>query len=331
MIVCRGPRILAFRKFDESGLSIPCGKINLDEDTLAAAVREVREETGYVVEAADRPPFVAYDTYGGALVTTYLGHIVGGSLLELAGTEGIPSWASVREVARGPFWHYNCQALRHFGLAIPLAGKFHSHITLDSATPLSEAERAAALSGGKLTTIHLERDGRQQVDLMVTHHYLTGARNLEDEHDVLNLLKARALQIGQSGATVTRVKLEHEPLDVRSDRSELSESLSRVYTEIHVKCIVTPERLGMVVRNGAAAGWHPSKNPFATRADGQFVQFVNRRFYTTPGTPLDMSLIDAEVAKLVLLIEHVASIDEIKYESAIYDSNDALDRWWMQS
>lgn len=198
-------------------------------------------------------------------------------------------------------------------------------------TPLSEAERAAALSGGKLTTIHLERDGRQQVDLMVTHHYLTGARNLEDEHDVLNLLKARALQIGQSGATVTRVKLEHEPLDVRSDRSELSESLSRVYTEIHVKCIVTPERLGMVVRNGAAAGWHPSKNPFATRADGQFVQFVNRRFYTTPGTPLDMSLIDAEVAKLVLLIEHVASIDEIKYESAIYDSNDALDRWWMQS
>lgn len=134
MIICRGPRILAFRKFDESGLSIPCGKINLDEDTLAAAVREVREETGYVVEAADRPPFVAYDTYGGALVTTYLGHIVGGSLLELAGTEGIPSWASVREVARGPFWHYNCQALRHFGLAIPLAGKFHSHITLDSAT-----------------------------------------------------------------------------------------------------------------------------------------------------------------------------------------------------
>jgi ADP-ribose pyrophosphatase YjhB (NUDIX family) len=163
VIVMNASRILAFARFDRPGLALPCGLVEEGEATADAALRESREETGLELRLADAPPFIGFDTRGGKLVHTYLATVVGGTLREQAVGEGRPCWASVREIATGPYWHYNQRALRHFGIRIPLAGKFHSHITVE-APSLAEAERAAKLTYGKLTVIDLSRDGRSQTD-----------------------------------------------------------------------------------------------------------------------------------------------------------------------
>lgn len=331
VLVEDGPRVLAFLKYDETGQSLPCGRIEPGETPAAAALREGGEETGYELELVpDVAPFVGIDVRGSTLVHTYRARIVGGSIIGSAPGEGKPVWSTARELVRGPYAHYNSRLLAHFGVKIPLAGKFHSHLTV---TPRdqAEAERAAALSGGKLTTIDLSRGDRAQKDVMITHHYVTGSRGFEDENDVLAVLQARARQLRDSGVVVSRVKLEHDLLDRASDRLDIPNSLARLYTEIHVKCAVTEGDRPRLLATAADMGWHPSRNPFATREDGRLVQFVNRRFYVN-GTPLRLVDIDASVDAVVAgMLAAVPDlwVEECKYESAIFDSNDAHDRWWM--
>lgn len=209
VIVVNGPRILAFERYDKPGLALPCGHIESGEAAAEAAVREAQEETGLLLQLDDKPPFVGLDTVGNKLVHTYLARVVGGELKEHAVGEGRPRWASIREVADGPYWHYNRRALRHFGIKIPLVGKFHSHITIE-ARSMAEAERAAKLSYGKLTVIDLSRGSRSQTDYMITHHYETGSRGLEDHSDIEALLRSRELLLRESGVGVLRLKLEYD-------------------------------------------------------------------------------------------------------------------------
>lgn len=331
VLITDGPRTLAFRKYDETGLSLPCGGGEPGETPAQTAVREAREETGYEVELEDAPPFVGIDVRGNALVRTFRAKIVGGELLRDAPGEGVPVWASIRELVRGPYPHYNGRCLSWFGVRVPLAGKFHSHLTVQP-RDAAEAERAAALSGGKLTVIDLSRGDRAQKDVMITHHYVTGARGLEDEVDVLAVLQARARQLRDSGISVTRVKLEHDLLDKASDPLDIDNSLARIYTELHVKCAVLADHRDRLVGIAAEMGWHPSRNPFATREDGRLVQFVNRRFYVGDA-PLRLAELDVSVETLVGgLLANVPDlwIEEAKYESAVYDSNEDHDRWWMR-
>jgi hypothetical protein len=161
---------------------------------------------------------------------------------------------------------------------------------------------------------------------MITHHYVTGNRGLEDQDDVEALLKARARQLADSGIGVLRIKLEHEPLSEHSDPLDIPESLNSIYTEIHIKCVVSPEQRDELTRVAARMCWHPSRNPFATREDGLLVQFVNRRFYGE----ITMTRVDEFVDTLIPFLLPVAAVEEIKYESAVYDSNEEHDQWWMQ-
>ncbi len=327
MLVNEGPRILVFRRYDAEGLSFPCGKIDPGETPEEAAIREVKEETGYDVRIIKNvEPFVGYDIKGHSLVYTFRGEIIGGTLIENAPCEGVPLWASASQIAYGPYWHYNQRALRHFGIQIPLTGKFHSHLTIETKS-VAEADRAAELVRGKITVINLARDTRDQTDCMITHHYVTGIHGIEDEHDIIALLESRADQLKRSGVTVLRAKLEHEPLDKDSNRRDLTESLSRIYTEIHIKCIVSDSYLPHLISCASAEGWHPSRNPYAKQGEGMVVQFVNRRFYGTTTLPI----IDAAVDTIVSRIINLCTIEEIKYESAVYDSNEEHDRWWMKS
>jgi ADP-ribose pyrophosphatase YjhB (NUDIX family) len=325
VLVLNGPRVLAFRRYDREGLALPCGDVETGESPAMAAVREAKEETGLDVElVAERAPYVGFEFEGNALVYTFLATVRGGALLEAAQGEGVPVWASVREVAQGPYWHYNQRALRCFGVRPPLSGKFHSHLTIEAGSQ-REAERAAHLTGGKLTVIDLSRGERQQTDWMITHHYVTGARGLEDQYDIEALLRARARQLDESGVKVVRVKLEYDLLHDRSDRGQVSAALDNLYTEIHVKCLLDEGQRAELCRVAAKEGWHPSRNPFAVRDGGQLVQFVNRRFYGETR----LAEIDAAVDRLLAAILPHAEVLEIKYETAVYDSNDAHDRWWM--
>lgn len=325
VLVLRGPRALGFSKYNLPGVSMPCGKVETGETPAMAAVREGLEETGLHLELLPDPPYVGFDTVGGSIVHTYRARVVGGELIDTAPGEGSPFWASIQALATGPYWHYNQRALRHFGIRPPLTGKFHSHITIEG-LPLAEAERAATLVGGKLTVIGLSRGGRTQTDMMITHHYATNARGLEDQYDIVALLRARGLQLEQSGVTVTRLKLEYDLLHDRSDRGQVSSALDNIYTEVHVKCVVDSDVRDVLMSAASAVGWHPSRNPFAKSEGDQVVQFVNRRFYglTT------LADIDREVDKILPVVTTYAGLEEIKYETAVFDSNEKHDGWWME-
>lgn len=328
VLVLNGPRVLAFQRFDRAGLSLPCGKVEEGESPAEAALREGREETGLTLELIpDHQPFMGFDLVGGNQVWTYLAKVAQGSpeIHEVAAGEGMPVWASVREIAEGPYGHYNLRALRHFGVRAPLVGKFHSHLTIEAQSP-AEAERAVRLVGGKLTVIDLSRDGRSQIDRMITHHFITGSRGLEDQLDIVAKLKAYALQLQASGVNVLRVKLEYDLLHEQSDRAQIAAALDNVYTEVHIKCVLSAEERDDLVRVAASSGWHPSRNPFAKRDDGKLVQFVNRRFYDRG---LTLAQIDAAVDAVVPKLLERCEIEEIKYETAVYDSNDNHDHWWM--
>jgi 8-oxo-dGTP pyrophosphatase MutT (NUDIX family) len=327
-LILNNNRVLAFRRYNQHGLSIPCGKIEEGESSKDAAIREVYEETGLLVELEDVPPFIGFDLEEKNIVYTYLGKVKSGKMLteESATGEGVPIWASKREIVYGPFGHYNNRLLAHFQQSVPLAGKFHSHITLEMPSSKLEAERAAKLVNGKLTVIDLSRESRNQTDFMITHHYLTGSRGLEDEYDVLALLKSRARQLEESGYKVTRVKLEHEPMHKDSDIDDILNSLNRIYTELHIKCVIDEANSDNLIELSKKANWHPSRNPFSTRDDGKLVRFVNKRLY---GGRF-LFEIDREVDNIIPIISDVCDIEEIKYETAIYDSNEDLDKWWMK-
>jgi 8-oxo-dGTP diphosphatase len=325
VIVLNGPRILAFERFDKPGLALPCGHVEAGESVAEAALREAEEETGLRLELGDAVPFVGFDTIGNKLVHTFLAKVVDGELRATAIGEGRPRWASIREVADGPYWHYNRRALRHFGVRVPLAGKFHSHITIE-AHSTAEAERAAKLTYGKLTVIDLSRDGRSQTDYMITHHYETGSRGLEDQSDIEALLRSRDQLLRESGIRVLRLKLEYDATHA-SNRPHAAEPACSegIYTEVHIKCVLARSQRDALVDTAASAGWHPSRNPFAERPDDQLVQFVNRRFYGS----VRLNDIDTIVDQIVPALVRLAQIEEIKYEVAVYDTNERQDQWWM--
>lgn len=326
VLVLEGPRVLAFRRFDREGLSLPCGVIEPGEQPGDAALREGKEETGLDLRLVPGvPPFVGFDTVGCCLVHTFLAEVAGGELLPEAPGEGLPLWASTYEIATGPYWHYNVRALRHFGRRPPLTGKFHSHLTVRTKSQ-AEAERAANLVGGKLTVIDLSRGDRQQTDVMITHHFVCGARGLEDQYDILAKLRAFARQLEESGVTVLRVKLEYDLLDARSSRALVAAALDNEYTEIHIKCVLPVEGRDALVALAASAGWHPSRNPYSVRGDGKLGQFINRRFYERRLTHADL---DTATDALVTEVVKLAEIEEIKFETAVYDSAGDHDRWWM--
>lgn len=325
VIVLNGPRILAFERFDKPGLALPCGHVEAGESVAQAALREAEEETGLRLELADAAPFVGFDTIGNKLVHAFLAHVVDGELRSTAIGEGRPRWASIREVADGPYWHYNRRALRHFGVRVPLAGKFHSHMTIE-AHSRDEAERAAKLTYGKLTVIDLTRDGRSQTDYMITHHYETGSRGLEDQSDIEALLRSREQLLRESGIRVTRLKLEYDATHASNRPHDADPACSDgIYTEVHIKCVVVKSNRDALIAAAASAGWHPSRNPFAERTDDHIVQFVNRRFYGS----VRLSDIDTVVDRIVPTIVPLAQIEELKYEVAVYDTNERQDRWWM--
>lgn len=329
VLIIRNNRVLGFRKNSLNSLSLPGGKPNPDETMAKTAIREVQEETGYTIELTSDLPFCGMDL-GGYFVRTYRGAITGGDL-QASCAEGAAEWCSISDIAWGHFWHYNQRMLRHFGIPIPLTGKFHSHITI-AAENAPDAELAAKLVFGKPTIIDLSLDTRAQKDFVITHHFVTGFHNLNDHLDILETLNQHKRRLTEAGIKVLRVKLEHELLDPKSSRLELPISLSSLYTEVHIKCNIAEKELPDLLWMARQQSWVPSKNPLS-RSENGVVQFVNRRFYSHTGSNPTLRSIDTEVDSLIYAFSVCGNtpslqILDVRYESAVYDSNESMDSWW---
>jgi 8-oxo-dGTP pyrophosphatase MutT (NUDIX family) len=115
-------KVLAFRRAGETGLSLPCGKIEDGESDKEAAVRETYEETGYLVQVEDKP-FVGFDNVDKNEVVTYRAEIIGGEQIKAENEymeylEGLPVWANPKELTVGPFAEYNTEVLQYFGIEV---------------------------------------------------------------------------------------------------------------------------------------------------------------------------------------------------------------------
>ena len=308
------------------GISLPCGKLEPGESPREAAIREVKEETGFTVDIKKLPPYEAFDVGGDTYVYTFLANPITATGTLLSSEEGDANFSPIHEVLTGRFWHYNQGALKHFNIPIPLTGKFHSHITIDEVS-LRDAQALASLIGGKATYIYLEGETKKQTDVMITNHFVTGKRALQDEIDIYNLLLKHKMLLS-SKTKVKRVKLEHEFLDPYTDRVNIEESLNRKYVEVHIKCIVDSSAHAKLIEFSKKEGWRPSTNIYAKTGQGKLVQFINKRFYKT-SNPITLDRLNLETNSMTKAIMSMADIDEVKYESAIYDDNEDLDKWWI--
>lgn len=196
-----------------------------------------------------------------------------------------------------------------------LKGNFHAHITI-----LTMDEHFIAPAGWKTTIILLSKEGRNQKDVMITRHYVSGTVKTPTVQDMLNHIRITGETLIANGHTVIREKLEHESLPT------LPISVSN-YRECHIK--IRKPRGNVLIPVGNLV---ESRNPMVIAADHTVV-FMNARFYGG-----EIEWVDLAIGELVTqlvknnqamnLRDNCIAIIEVKIESTVHDSNLALDKWW---
>lgn len=124
MLIIKDDLILAVsRRYDKTKFGLPGGKVEPDETTEVAAIRETLEETGVIVskcefiflrdEPKDRPEGEDFHAY------CYYATEWGGK--EQDSEEGIVRWLSVEELigSAGVFSDYNKRTLKEFRKRFP--------------------------------------------------------------------------------------------------------------------------------------------------------------------------------------------------------------------
>jgi hypothetical protein len=188
-----------------------------------------------------------------------------------------------------------------------LVGKFHAHITVHTNQDFQPPK------GWKTTIILLTKDNKDQKDIMITKHYMTGRNNIKTVQDIVNNIKNTSTMLSNNGISVIREKLEHESLPTISPAENF-------YRECHIKI-----RVPNNVKLNTIDNFVQSRNPMELTENYSTV-FLNSRYYNG-----SVQEIDANIEKSVEEIKRIntcCEILEIKKESTIYDTNLQLDKWW---
>lgn len=108
VLITRGTSVLAVsRKYDHAAFGLPAGSIDPGETPTQAAVRELREETGFVVGESDLVLIYAGPVHApdGDPVPTFWAPDPGGE--PSSSEEGIVRWVDWQTLERGPYAAYN--------------------------------------------------------------------------------------------------------------------------------------------------------------------------------------------------------------------------------
>lgn len=103
------------RKDDHTAFGLPGGKVEGDEPRLAAAVRELKEETGLIVEHHNMNPVFKHEEED-YVTTTFMPFSYRGEVQSPEG-EGIARWVSPEVLTNGPFGQYNRQLFKRVGIS----------------------------------------------------------------------------------------------------------------------------------------------------------------------------------------------------------------------
>jgi len=205
-----------------------------------------------------------------------------------------------------------------------LAGKFHAHLSVEAAdSDLDQLKDFCAQRKVKLTVIELENlEGRAQSDVMTTSHYRIETPDAVSQ--ITQHLIELTEQLTDAGYSVLRAKLEHESLPTLSQFNQTQ------YHEVHVKLRLPAAdyESGMetLKRLGQQYCFVPSRNPYDRQTDF-VVQFINLRIYDG-----SRSEADSRINKIVDIVKQQDfEVIEVKRETVVYDTHQALDSWWTQS
>ena len=201
-----------------------------------------------------------------------------------------------------------------------IGGIFHAHLTVlaasDQLPALDDLCRGQRV---KLTIVDLEKDRRQQRDVMTTSYYHESSPGSLTR--IIGKLNDLAHVLDTQGYPVVRAKLEHET------RPTVASFSRAQYHEVHIKLAIPaesfPRRRQQLAELGKVKGFVASNNP-RERTDGQVMQFVNLRIYEG-----DQAGADARVRELVTCLEAEGFVvRETKQETVIFDTHLELDEWW---
>ncbi len=175
--------------------------------------------------------------------------------------------------------------------------KFHAHITINTQVDIPQVPK-----GWKQTHILLERDNREQLDIMLTKHYKIGYRNIQSIQDIHKDIKLTTNEFFNKDE-ILRVKIEQ-------DQGFFLPISNENYVEIHM---LFKDHLSL------DNSWVISRN-LKKQKEGKDCLFLNKRirsgsYVNEIKTSLRTQLKDIEPK-------------EFHIEQIVFDSNPNHDRWW---